>query len=75
MCYLDEQTKCTVDEKLDILKDRFDALETQVSKLMQRLDSHDKVVQWSKSAGIFLIGTGVGAGLLSSQWISILFQI
>lgn len=75
MCYMDEETQCTVGEKLDNLRERFDALESRMKWLMQRLDNHDKVVRWTKNVTIFLLGSGMGAGLLNSKIMALLMQI
>jgi len=51
-------------EKIDSLAARVGALEKAVTNLMARTLRHDKVLRWLKTAGLVLLGIGVGSGLV-----------
>jgi len=51
-------------EKIDSLATRVGALEKAVTNLMARTLRHDKVLRWLKTAGLVLLGIGVGSGLV-----------
>lgn len=67
MCSMSEQTKCAVEASLRGLEERFTALESKVDGLMNRLDSHDKLVRWGKNAAFWIFGAAVGAGILNPK--------
>jgi hypothetical protein len=48
--------------KIDGLVTRVTTLEEAVTSLMVKSVSHDKVLRWLKTAGLLLLGVGLGSG-------------
>ncbi len=74
-CTLETATSCTLDAKLEELSGRFNSLETQVQNLIERLDSHERMVRWGKTILTFAAGIGVGAGVLNTKLISFFLSL
>jgi hypothetical protein len=49
-------------DKIDDLVTRVGTLEEAVTALMAKAASHDKVLRWLKTAGLILLGLGLGSG-------------